>query len=121
MINQKIFKKWFRALESGKYRKCKGALHKDNNTFCAWGVLCDIYAKEKKEEWNLLNTHKTILGESDSPPHKILKWAGIPDALDFVDTVIDLNDDKGYSFKRIVKTIKEKYLPILKLQKDIEV
>lgn len=46
-------RKWVRALRSGKYRQCKGALEKvdkDGSKFCCLGVACDLFNRDTSNE-----------------------------------------------------------------------
>ncbi len=63
-MNPEIKAKWIEALESGRYKKGKGYLRKEDE-FCCLGVLCDIHDPSRWEqrkvegsdatEWGYLN------------------------------------------------------------------
>jgi hypothetical protein len=44
-MNQDIKRQWVTALRSGEYAQTRGNL-RDQNGFCALGVLCDVYASQ---------------------------------------------------------------------------
>jgi hypothetical protein len=51
MMNADVKTRWLTALRSGEYKRAEGRLHKkDINTgeesFCCFGVLCDLAVKE---------------------------------------------------------------------------
>lgn len=98
-MNERVMKKWTKALRSGKYKQGYAALcvedTKGTKSFCCLGVLCDLYNKEmkknkkktlavKKDELNetvreynptakamySFNSHDTEL------PKEVIKWAG---------------------------------------------
>lgn len=46
-MNEEIKKIWVKALKSGKYKQGKGKLSHAGR-YCCLGVLCSIYAREKK-------------------------------------------------------------------------
>ncbi len=51
-----MWRKWIKALESGKYRQAQGLLRKTDESrgdaFCCLGVACDIVKKDVKGKWN---------------------------------------------------------------------
>lgn len=130
-----VMKKWVAALESGRYKQTKGTLrqqNKDGKSYghCCLGVLCDIYAKETgKGNWE--KCHETSLDRdfkvsdgsrsSTDLPNEVKEWAGMLSQGGRLDTplkledageinsLIELNDDVGYSFRKIAKVIKTKY------------
>lgn len=125
-MKKNIAKKWIDALRSGKYKQIKGALKraKDNQieSFCALGVLCDLYQKDHKEKLEEQNSHikKTKNGsavafedEIYTLPFKVQKWAGMKDSEGCLDldgeqdrTIPQLND-QGVSFKKIADLIEK--------------
>ena len=80
-MKPEIKKKWLRALRSGKYKQTKEMLHKKNGGYCCLGVLCDIYAKEKKVKWGEVNPLRPskimFLDHSDILPDEVMEWAGL--------------------------------------------
>ena len=88
-MNQEIGTKWIEALESGRFRKGKGALHrvtgKDldaaNDEYCCLGVLCrmGMEAGISVDVQIGSGAHKRVLydGRADILPGSIRKWAGL--------------------------------------------
>jgi hypothetical protein len=42
---------WIKALTSGLYRHTTTCLHPTPNTFCIFGVLCDLFVRKNKFTW----------------------------------------------------------------------
>lgn len=111
-MKKEIKKKWLRALRSGRYKQGKDYLHK-NNKFCCLGVLCDLYAKEKKVKWR-----KKVFGECSIDystlylPDTVQKWAGLEDGNPEIETdesvtsLSVLNDNKT-PFREIANIIEK--------------
>lgn len=127
-MKRDVAKKWVGALRSGKYKQIKGTLKrvKDNQieSFCALGVLCDLYQKEHPEKQlpeekmdakSKNGNEVAFAGESKVLPHKVQKWAGLKDNEVYfaneASNIPELNDH-GTSFKKIADLIE-------KNQKDI--
>ena len=116
-IHKARIKVWVEALRSGEYEKGKGAL-RTGDTFCCLGVACEVYRrKAKKGHWNggwfaasKKSEHRSIL------PREVAKWLGLTSdpvvTLKSRESVslINLNDGRGYSFKRIAKVIEKNFL-----------
>lgn len=116
-MKPEILNKWIDALNSGKYKKCIGALKKKTNCgtqFCGLGVLCDIYSKEKGIPWDENDYDEIeIHGESGQLPFEVAEWAGIEETdpiichdkdgegIDFT----TLNDRKRKSFKQLAELL----------------
>jgi hypothetical protein len=117
-MNAKIKALWVKALRSGKYKQTRFCLRDEvDDSYCCLGVLCDLYAKEHKDaKWKDdmgdigFIASKGSNFESRVLPKKVTQWAGInsigklnkPHA-----SLIELNDDCKYSFKKIAKVIEE--------------
>ena len=107
-MNKRIKEEWVKALESSEYPFGKGQLRdntKDDLTcFCAFGVLCDLYAKEKKIEWD--NDYHFIndVAMEGPVPLKVLLWAEIGPSIN--SRIVALND-RNNSFELVTKYIKE--------------
>ncbi len=113
-----IAKKWVAALRSGKYDQAQGALHTVNGGFCCLGVLCDLYAKEKKirNGWGV-NTEspevKEIFGENQVLPDQVKEWAGLNSddgkllAVKTITSSLAQENDNGSSFSKIADMIEE--------------
>lgn len=101
--------KWADALESGKYNQTDSWL-KDSRGFCCLGVLCDIVKNELKTDWDDDNS---LLGQLTILPKEVVKLTGIKTNTD--PWIVDegenqhfsvMNDDLGYTFVDIAKTIR---------------
>ena len=91
-MNREIADKWTAALRSGQYSQTDGTLKKrwedGSCSYCALGVLVDLYAKEKPDvllesEWQdgtvaFMTDDDTT---SDSLPWPVQKWADMVDNL----------------------------------------
>lgn len=127
-MNKRVKTKWIKALESGEYNQAKSMLNNGQGGFCCLGVLCDVYAKEKKIKnyWKkskngFANNMETPGHSTGDLPKSVAEWAGLDrgelglcpipgskHALD--DTLAALNDSSDTkSFKPIIKVIKEKF------------
>ena len=107
-MNPKIKTKWLKALRSGKYQQAEGTLKvvdANGKSYCCLGVLCDLYCKTKKIEWNYDWT--------DLLPTEVSEWAGIdtesPEVKYGKDKQLKelawLNDTKKLNFEQIAKVI----------------
>lgn len=75
---EKIRRRWVKALRSGKYKQGRNNLRSLHNEFCCLGVLCELAVKEgvipeaikKPANYNYLN-------EGGYPPEKVKRWAGL--------------------------------------------
>lgn len=72
-MNERVMKKWTKALRSGKYKQGRAALcvedSKGNKSFCCLGVLCDLYNTEMKK-----NKKKTLAVERHSANEIIVEY-----------------------------------------------
>ncbi len=116
-MNKQVKKKWIKALKSGKYKQTKGHL-KDETGHCCLGVLCDIYAKERKKGFDTcIYTKDHVIGSEgrrdETLPVKIVQWAELetrdPIIKDIVTTRLSILNDVGKTFEEIVKLIEEQY------------
>lgn len=121
-MKKKIADKWIKALKSGKFKQCTGALQKVNghcclgvlteicineeglNVFGSDGLTVDVYYSDSYNEGSLL-----LSGCLLAP--NVQKWAGMK-TLNGVfkngDSLAGLND-KGKSFKQIANVIKKNW------------
>jgi hypothetical protein len=119
-MKKDIATKWVEALRSGKYKKTVGCLKKtenyENGSFCALGVLCDIYQKENDNPLpearlnpKAKKTKVSINGEFDVLPKPVMDWAGIYQSDARIPSmqanIPELNDDQKLSFKEIADVI----------------
>lgn len=120
--------KWLDALNSGKYPKTVGVL-KDDVGYCCLGVLCDLYAKTRRNGSKFIPMELAGMGDNDEKfainemevaesylPSTVAKWAGIPtaDVSDIFATddiqrqlasLNDTSDDFSEVIKYISKTL----------------
>src|ERR1017187_2184913 len=104
---------WLSALRSGEYKQATDSLKHDEN-YCCLGVLCDLYAKEMKDDRIRFNGDVFITPsgkEETTLPFEVMQWSGIPDSngrTPFKDSspysLADIND-KGISFSEIADVI----------------
>jgi len=112
-ILTKIQKKWVEALRSGEYTQGQGCL-KDpdligdgNPKYCCLGVLCDLYGKDKGQDW----AESYMLDQDELLPPEVMKWAGIVHSDGLIHNIYDgygaltgMNDD-GQPFEYIADFI----------------
>jgi hypothetical protein len=121
-MNEKIKKKWLKALRSGKYKQSKTYLRtipsrSGESQYCCLGVLCDLYQQTHPttsawrehglsfgfEFWTKKDTDDTntyILSE------EVKRWSGLTNAA-HIDQLIRAND-RGESFEYIADLIEVK-------------
>lgn len=115
-MNQAIKQRWIEALPS--YQQTRGTLH-DGTGFCCLGVLCDLYAKEKNEEWvqGEVDENFYFQGRATVLPLSVMSWAGLkadnPEVRVVDDetcsryySLAELNDS-GKTFSEIAQIIEE--------------
>src|SRR5690349_2303722 len=99
-MQTEIKKRWLRALRSGKYQQSQKYLHK-GDSFCCLGVLCDIYLKDKKQEWEkhdgCFKIENGAGGLEDAIlPQPVRDWAGLTSENPDVDnTALARHNDDG--------------------------
>lgn len=111
-MNQAIKERWVNALDSGKYKQVRGALHNDKG-YCCLGVLCDLYIQEHPDNnWTWEEGRFKFMDECGVLPYTVRKWAG----LSVNNPVIQLEDgetslaglnDLGRPFEEIAQIIEE--------------
>jgi hypothetical protein len=110
-MNKKLKKKWIKALNSGDFEQGRLYLHHaETNKFCCLGVLCDLVVDE-------ISTVLTYHSDDNS-----YRWGGFVDMTNRLNSVvlgytgltdreqhklINLNDHRRKSFKKIAKYIKK--------------
>ena len=113
-MNPQVKEKWLNALRSGEYQQTQTALRKEDG-FCCLGVLCDLYIKEKNEQWVWDGDSKYGIKCGSKNvyyshlPRSVMEWAGLRICCDpfvFDNTLSELNDG-GSTFKQIADLIKE--------------
>jgi hypothetical protein len=109
-MKKDIKKKWIKALRSGEFKQGNGELcNIASNEYCCLGVLCEItrqdnpQIKRTKEGHYSLHKKDSVDGQFDSA---MLTYFGI--AAETQNKLIDMNDERGKSFKEIADYIEEK-------------
>lgn len=113
-MDPEIKQKWVDALST--YKQGSYFLRRDDE-FCCLGVLCDIYAKGTRVEWELptcIKTYFSIEGQVERLPGKVSKWAGLESNNPMVcidgknvAPLIKVNDALGFTFPQIARLIQE--------------
>lgn len=104
-MNKQIKEKWLKELRSNKYRQTFKKLH-DKKGYCVLGVLCQIYADEKKLPIESVVRSNCVL------PKAVVEWSDLPksDPLVHLDTFYEtlswLNDE-GYTFPTLADLIEK--------------
>jgi hypothetical protein len=104
-----IKEKWCEALTSGKYNQGHYALRTPYGPtgFCCLGVLCDVLGAD----WTQTRQQKSYPGQSDVP-EEVYEVLIQPFDEDIpgksVQNVLATMNDRGKSFKDIVRVIREK-------------
>ena len=112
-MNKRIKKLWVAALRSGEYKQGRRRLRSDVNTFCCFGVLCNIHAQEHPEIAAAQQTRRAYMGSYALPPEEVLLWAGLEsfraDAVRIAGELnfLEAHNDRGVSFSQIADAIEE--------------
>lgn len=108
-INIKELKKWIAALDSGKYTQSFGCLESSYG-FCCLGVACRILIPENKHDKRF---NGTLWGGLPSDQSHAPKWLIKIDD-DFCEktgkSLIQLNDNDGFSFSEIATLLELVYI-----------
>lgn len=121
-MNNEIKQRWLSALRSGEYEQAKGALRRAKGGFCCLGVLCDLWLKEKGQEWQTEGFDPvdqvyfdlecpTCEGTGDLLPIEVQEWAGLSEmnptlpAHKYSQQSIAGLNDSGWSFGEIANVI----------------
>jgi hypothetical protein len=113
-----VKEKWVAALRSDKYKQGFGRLHKADDTYCALGVLCDVYSKEFDVPWDKTEYHEgdnfsPFLGLINSLPKDVCKWAGLRSNVVSIRhntlsvNIVLLNDEYKLTFNQLANYIEE--------------
>ena len=91
---------WVQALRSDRYNQTEGRIHESGrfpwqrDTFCAMGVLYDVYLRSRNERWPKVTRGRV--------PADALEWASISGELE--ETVV-MHNDQGRNFRDITSII----------------
>lgn len=100
-MNQEIKKQWVEALRSGKYQQGRETLRTKDNKFCCLGVLCDLVAPDA---WQTDGDSEYMMGGIYGYlPNAVAHVSGLSSPTYI--QLIELNDEKGYSFEMIANWI----------------
>lgn len=115
--NVENIRKWVEALNSGKYKQCKGRMFDPSKTeYCCLGVACQLHADENRGEFD---DNGGYLRCSQYLPWKVMEWLGVDSCnpglvcKDIVAKTVPathINDKLEHSFKDIAEAIEETYL-----------
>ena len=134
-MKPEIKQKWVSALRSGDYEQGSNWLYSGQG-YCCLGVLCDIYAKENKESWQILDEDGELITEEELSrephsmdyfffddeteflPESVMKWSGVPYDPSVVieneegervkEQIVVLNDS-GMSFNELADLIEQQF------------
>jgi hypothetical protein len=122
-MNPEKKEKWLSALK--EFQQGKGKLRSEDNKYCCWGVLCEVYLQEgNKGEWKTGKNKYYFASPSTNsafyPTSDVLNFAGIDDSIKFpaqinnedyesvsIVTILAELNDKGFTFDQISQFIKE--------------
>jgi hypothetical protein len=105
---------WLSALLSGKYRQGRGGLKQvnvvDEETYCCLGVACDLTGEGEWESpasysrfAGFKSKYSSQFGDLGRIPRGLAEKLGLTEAAQ--GKLIDMNDSKNWSFKRIANWI----------------
>lgn len=115
-LSKEIKEKWIKALNSGEFKQGKYKLHdEEEDVYCCLGVLCKITDGPLTGGFIGL-PHALHLGTDRSPTistklltdeeKRILYSYGLPHYAPYV-SLVGLNDNASFSFKRIAELIEQ--------------
>jgi len=117
-MKSSLARRWAAALESGEYQQTDGRLRNGGN-FCCLGVLCNLHAQDHPEIAQDEDDPDSYLGADTDLPTLVKDWAGMActggafsDAItdsegNYRHSLIELNDEAGYTFPEIAKVIRK--------------
>lgn len=109
--NPEIMQEWAERLESGKYKQGRGALRRDDGTFCCLGVLCEIAV----EAGVIPQPIQTVWtggkfaydGQTNLLPESVFTWAGLPNMSPvFSGHILANANDQGTTFSSIATWVR---------------
>ena len=122
-MNKQVKERWIKALRSGKYKQGQHLLVSndlDKKYYCCLGVLCQLYATEKKKGISKIKLGVATSRSGDRLPAKqflpniVRKWAGLnaSDPIVYYDgnsvnRITHLNDGYQLDFNQLADIIEE--------------
>ena len=110
---------WVRRLRSGDYKQGRGQLRNKNDRYCCLGVLCEMAAEVGVVNARPLRYGWDYGGSVGTLPPAVREWSGVRGDTGFIkpkegsaDDLVMLNDDEGYTFKRIADVIESGALAV---------
>ena len=105
-MDQRVKKLWIDALRSGDYKQGRECLRTNDNEFCCLGVLCDLYGKENKVDWDPEDGgSRTFYKQISFLPNKVKDWADFETIENLTGILVEMNDQKMNSFWKIADYI----------------
>jgi len=104
-MDRKWKRKWINALRGGEYKQTRGEL-RDHLGYCCLGVLCDISGVGKWDDTSRYAENDDRVSHAFTTPG-VRALTGLTVFAE--EHLTELNDMKGYSFRRIATWI-EKHL-----------
>jgi len=105
------FEQWIKALRSGDYKQIKGTLkgeHPEGGTgYCCLGVLTEVMGCEVEKQGLI---EGSLSEYSSEGPLGIYEHLRDVIGFDYVDTLIDYNDETGLDFKEIADYIEKELM-----------
>lgn len=101
---------WLDALESGSYIQARGALGRERPSgiecCCSLGVACEVYRQQMDNAIPKQTMNGVIYYDNKNSelPKSVMDWLGLTE--EGQRTIIDLNDEQGYTFSQIATYIK---------------
>ncbi len=116
-MKKEIADKWVKALRSGEYKQCEGALRNYNASYYCLGVLCEISSLDKWIESEIFddecgenteNENDFYLGKDELLPREVMRWSDMKsnNGIFKGDDLASLNDS-GITFNEIADIIEE--------------
>lgn len=104
------FKKWMKALRSGKYKQIKERLQSQYG-YCCLGVACELFIKESKKERKAETGFLLGFCPDDQPnAPKWLQYINEDFYLKTGEEITVLNDEKGLTFSELADELEKVYL-----------
>lgn len=114
-MKKSIAKRWAKALRSGKYKQTRGKL-RGQRGYCCLGVLCDI---RDSSSWDNDVAYAEYDGEDSELTADVAVWAGMSSCDGTFSnkltkggnrqSLVTLNDNWKWSFKKIAAFIEKNY------------